>query len=480
MKIVIVCLSVLLFSFSGLTQSQKLKVYLDTKQFYEPSTGNFIEINFQFVGPSISYKGVEHGLKGELAIILEIIQESDTLISDAFRLETPLMRDSIVEDFYDIRRFSLAPGNYKLYLQIFDLNKDDDAIVGNMKFTIEDKSENICFGDIQNVEYASQGDQSSAFFKSGFDIVPRLSNYYPEQLTALPYYTEIYNSERLGIPEFGVKETIFSADTKIELEEYSKIYRYKSNKVVSVLRQINIKELPSGNYYLSLSIIDNKMEAISEKIYFFERTNNESFVLNDNLALDPAFEKSIPKDSIPFFLASLLPLAKGESALTILNSLKEKNDEKSLKLIQSFWLSASRATAYESWLKYKQQVIYIEKLYSNTFLRGYESDRGRVYLQYGAPTNVMARDASVSELPYEIWQYDKIERFSNKRFVFYNPDLIANNYRLLHSDLIGEPKNLNWSVALQVRNAFNGDTDSQNKSTPDYFGGQSNDLFRQY
>ncbi len=480
MKLVIAFFSILTLTFSGLAQNQKLKVYLDTKQFFEPESGNFVEINFQFVAPTIAYNGVEHGLIGELAVILDIIQNADTITSDAYRLETPLMRDSIVEDFYDVRRFALAPGQYELHLQIFDLVRNSEPITGLIKLNIEEKGKDLSFGDIQNVEYASQGDQGSVFFKSGYDIVPRLSNYYPEQLNALPYYTEIYNSDKLGIPEFGLKQSVFSSENKLELEEYTKYFRYKSNTVVPVLRQVDISELPSGNYYLSLSVIDSSMQTTLEKKYFFERTNKESFVLNENIALDPAFEGSIPKDSISFYLASLLPISYGESAVMILNTLKEKNNEKSLKLIQSFWLATSKATAYESWLNYKQQVMHVEKLYSNNFLRGFEADRGRVYLQYGAPTNVIVREASATEFPYEIWQFNKIGKFSNKIFVFYNPDLIANNYRLLHSDLIGEPKNLNWPVALQVRNAFNGDTDNTNTSSPDYFGGQSNDLFRQY
>ncbi|MGJ8661307.1 MAG: hypothetical protein ACSHXL_04665, partial [Bacteroidota bacterium] len=130
MKLIVTYLSILFFSFGGLTQSQNLKVYIDSKQFFEPSSGNFVEINFQFVGHTIAYFGVDNGLKGELAIILDIVQNNDTITSDAFRLETPLMRDSIIEDFYDVRRFALLPGAYDLHLQIFDLIKKNDPITG--------------------------------------------------------------------------------------------------------------------------------------------------------------------------------------------------------------------------------------------------------------------------------------------------------------------------------------------------------------
>jgi hypothetical protein len=90
------------------------------------------------------------------------------------------------------------------------------------------------------------------------------------------------------------------------------------------------------------------------------------------------------------------------------------------------------------------------------------------------------KENSPSEYPYEIWQYNKIQAFSNKRFIFYNPDLVNNTYRLLHSDMIGELKNPGWSNALSKRNTTNGNIDDPNQNNEKHYGGNSNDLFRQY
>jgi len=122
----------------------------------------------------------------------------------------------------------------------------------------------------------------------------------------------------------------------------------------------------------------------------------------------------------------------------------------------------------------------VNTLYKTHFLSGYESDRGRVYLQYGSPTQVIQSQYSASEYPYEIWQYNKIGRFSNKRFIFYNSDLVTENYRLLHSDMIGEIKNQNWPRALNSRNSTNGDVDNGNGGVDNHWGGNSNTNFRQF
>ena len=150
------------------------------------------------------------------------------------------------------------------------------------------------------------------------------------------------------------------------------------------------------------------------------------------------------------------------------------------KHIQAFWLQTAAQNTYEAWIKYKLQVQLVERVYSNNFQVGYETDRGRVYLQYGAPTTIVEKENSPTEYPYEIWQYNKIGSFSNKRFVFYNPDLVNNTYTLLHSDMIGELKNPGWPQILSKRNTSNGNVDDPNLFNQQHFGGASNDLFRQY
>ena len=79
----------------------------------------------------------------------------------------------------------------------------------------------------------------------------------------------------------------------------------------------------------------------------------------------------------------------------------------------------------------------------------------------------------------QIWRFDKIGVFSNKRFVFYNPDLVNRAYRLLHSDMLGEIKNPAWPRELSKRSTGNGNVDNPNQNVLDHWGGNSDELFRQ-
>ncbi len=70
--------------------------------------------------------------------------------------------------------------------------------------------------------------------------------------------------------------------------------------------------------------------------------------------------------------------------------------------------------------------------------------------------------------------------YSNRRFIFYNPDLVNNTHRLLHSDMLGEIKNQGWQQVLVKRHTDAENIDNPNGKVQRQFGDNSNDLFRQY
>ncbi|MCH2225220.1 MAG: GWxTD domain-containing protein [Crocinitomicaceae bacterium] len=482
MRFVFTLFFILGFVYSGVSQDKQLRAYLDHKQFYAPEIGNYVEFQLQFVGYSIKYKGKDNGLIGQLSVRMKITQGDSILQSDAYRLDTPFMEDSLVEDFYDIKRFALPPGKYDFHIELADLNTENEPLLATQEFEIEELGDAISISDITVAEYASKGDGTSPFYRSGYDLIPRLSTFYPNALNTIPVYLEIYNSNKIGDSVVGIKQTLVDANSGKELEEYTHLSRHKPSDVIPFLRSVNIETLQSGKYQLNFTLITKNMTELSTQTYEFERSNtNRSDFYTGDIVLDPTFQESIPNDSIGYYLESLIPISTPNEVKNIIKIAKLKNLEKARKHIQQYWTITSPGNAYNAWIQYKAQIRLVEKLYGNNFQEGYETDRGRVYLQYGSPTNIMARENSASEYPFEIWMYNKIGVFSNRRFIFYNPDLVNKTYRLLHSDMVGELKNPAWKREIASRNSTNGNIDDPNAGTPnDRFGTSSSDLFEQY
>jgi len=476
-------ISVFLFLMSNPVLGQsKLKVLTDTKVFFTAQKNPYVEVQLQFEAASLKYKSVQQGLQAELALDIAILQNGNKITGDAYRLMSPIFRDSMIEDFFEIRRFALAKGKYELKIKLWDLNSSENSIEGSSTFEVQPFGSQAMISPIQICEYIKKSDEETVFNRSGYYMLPRLVNYFPSQNRFLPVYLEIYSDSKDTVRSI-LEQDIIDVETGKELIDYSKAKRVAVLGVTPWIQKIDINSLKSGRYRLVYRLLDPKNDdVISQSEYEFVRSNELVNQLNSaEIVLDPSFQKSIHQDSLEFFVKSLLPIINQGDQAVIFQLLKEKNTEKYRKYLQAFWVeSAGRLKAYESWMSYKAQVMLVQKLYATNFAKGFETDRGRVYLQYGAPNAIASRETSPSEYPYEVWQYDKIKNFSNKRFVFYNPDLVNNNYKLLHSDMVGELKNYRWQHLLTKRNSPNHDLDDPNDGNIDHFGGESGDVFKQF
>ncbi|MES2590201.1 MAG: GWxTD domain-containing protein [Bacteroidota bacterium] len=469
-------------------KNNNLKAYLDYKNFYNPEIGNFVEIHLQFVSYTLKYLPVQNGLQSEVAVQYVFKKDNQIVKTDAYRLQSPLMRDSIIEDFYEIKRIDLKPGKYTLELNLSDVNSENSSITAVQEIDIEDLSSKIALSSLETAEMMIPQKEGvntiSVFSKSGYEIIPRISNYYSTTATNIPVYFEIYHPKTPdSVNTIGLKQTLIDSKTKSEIESFTRFTKYQVNEIQPVIRLIDISKLKSGEYILEYSLIDKENNNIHSSSYYFERFSEEEFesVQAENIVLDPKFQASITDDSLEFYISSIFPISKQAEMRNIIDLLKTKDKALYRKYLQSYWINTTNGVnTYESWLKYKAQVLIVQQLFKTNFTDGFETDRGRVYLQYGPPSAVITRENSPSDYPYEIWRYDKIKVYSNKRFIFYNPDLVNNTYRLLHSDMLGEVQNYRWQQQLAKRNSTNSNIDDPNDGNYKHFGGNSEELYKQY
>lgn len=469
--------------FQGFGQRSKFRVYFNTVQFHDSEIGDYLELHFEFDAKNTKFIAKDSGLMATVHLKMEIKDSLKKVhFTDEYLLNSPLFLDSVVEDFYEIRRVPLKKGVYQINLDLADWNVKNSSIRGSQLIEVVDLSINPCISQIEAIDYAIPDTSSGVFQKSGYMIIPKLNNYYGSSLNSLPVYFELCNLENISHRLF-LEESVVDTDTQLEFFSlHSSEEIHERVPVLPRIHPIDLSKLPSGAYAYNVSLKNEADSTLYTSSYFFERGNIgiEDTIDYTKTIIDPAFQTSISDDSVHFYLGSLLPIVKSVENKNIRMLLKTKDLTSIRKYLQSFWTATAPNSPYDSWLKYKQQVLYVQGLYKTNFQQGFETDRGRVYLQYGAPSSINAREDSPSEYPYEIWFYNKIGKFSNRRFIFYNPDLTNNAYRLLHSDLVGEVKNPGWSQFLSKRNTINGTVDDPNLFNERHFGQDSNDLFRQY
>ena len=79
---------------------------------------------------------------------------------------------------------------------------------------------------------------------------------------------------------------------------------------------------------------------------------------------------------------------------------------------------------------------------------GFETDRGRVYLQYGPPNSIQrSADGGNLGVPYEVWDYYDLGTQKNVQFTFTPRDRSSNDYEITATNKIGE-KNNTWNANM--------------------------------
>jgi GWxTD domain-containing protein len=433
--------------------ARSLRAILDVKQFHSPEQGNYIEVYMQFLARSVHFSGDSiTGRSTDISIQIVVSQDSAIVQFDKYKIVSKFDNNDLVDDIYSIKRFALEAGSYQIEYEFVDQNNIKDTIRYEQDFEVNSWKYRALFSDIQLIENLRKTETKNAFTKNGFEMLPRLMPYYNVESERFVAYLELYNTnENEELPKFAVRYYIKDNDNGRKLENFTITKIYKSANVIPFIINMNIMDLSSGNYDFVIEYLDQNENVQAKKSITFDRFNplvSDLIVDYSQIIVDPRFFESIPDDSIYYFLESLSPISSQADIAQIYKLMGLKDLELTKKYFQSYWLRTNPISPTDAWIKYKALVISVQKEYGTSLLPGFKSDRGRVFLQFGPPNARIQRPNEPEEYPYEIWQYYKIDNFSNRRFVFFNPMNIGNEYILLHSDMQGEIFNNRWVLDL--------------------------------
>jgi len=181
-------------------------------------------------------------------------------------------------------------------------------------------------------------------------------------------------------------------ETSISLSEFAKFQRQKAGPVNVLLASLSIQNLPSGNYNLVVEARDrNNNEILVNKIFFQRHNPDIQMNLEDIESVDVTStfaEKMTNLDSLRFYVLSVVPVANSLEKQFARNVVKTEDLDKMQKFLYNFWSTRNSDHPDAEWSRYKYEVLKVEEQYKTRIKHGYETDLGRVYLQYGPPNTV--------------------------------------------------------------------------------------------
>jgi GWxTD domain-containing protein len=454
-------LTIIFLTMAVTVQAKNLNAYLSYATFFSPESGPFIETYLTVEGVSVKYIKNNNGKFQATIQVIMLFRKGEEIVNyDKYELNSPEIEDTtqILFSFIDQQRYSLANGDYEYEIQIWDKNSDAKPFVNIQPLSIEYPANKVTVSGVQLLASYSKTEDPGILSKNGYDLIPYIFNYYPEKVSKVTFYVEIYNTSSV----LGAGEK-YLLTYYLELTGHNKpLAKFISQKretaaPVNVLfSEFDISELPSGNYNLVIEAKDKQNNMIGLNRIFIMRSNPQLQIKLDDISQVDIANTFVYKidniDTIREYIKFLEPIAtEQEKSFTIAHL--SSSDLKTLqKFFYKFWLERNELEPEREWSNYLIEVSKVNYAYSTAIMKGYESDRGRVYLKYGPPNAISESYDEPATYPYEIWHYYVIKDGQrNKKFVFYTKDLVNNDFTLLHSDVTGELSNYRWQYVLYSR-----------------------------
>lgn len=466
MKRIILLTIATLLTMPIFAQKKELSAIFGYSTFNIPSDKPYVETYLTINAWSMIYEKVKNNQYQTTAEISITIKKNDSIcVSRKYNLSSPIVEDTNKRfNLIDLQRFPLENGLYDMELSIKDKLSSDDASVVNEKLLVYYKPQSAAISSVQLMSSVQKSKSENIFTRNGYYMEPYIDDYVPEAITHLNFYYEIYNLDKELIEgTFQTYAYVENYETGHRMASAQQQYKKQQVKnIVPVYTSLDITQLPSGKYNLVVEAHNkNKEKLLYKKVTFYR--NNKS-VANEELpnVLGTFAGLISDEDLMNSYLMALYPIATDVEkararSLAQTNGLLEKQN-----FFYDFWVARDKMNPEKEWSEYKKRYEYVMENFSYPQTPGYNTDRGRVYLQYGAPDFVRDEKNFVATtrylnsegvgqifyLPYQLWRYNYLPGDDPNRVFLFWDEMRSGFYKLLNSNAKGETRDPLWERRL--------------------------------
>lgn len=441
------------FVFVGVGRLQALDASVSHHLYYSPGQP-YVEVGFFFWGRSLTRLPQPDSAFVSAVEVVITFSNGDRIVQfDKFTLNSPQSRAAL--NFRDLKRYALPNGAYVMEILMTDANQPENKLIHKSALEVAFATDRVQQSDICLLASVEKAAAEGPFTKNGLELDLLPYNFYGRSATTLALYHEIYQADKLIGEPFAVSfviERLNGAQTEVVRTMHK---RQEATAVVPVVQLMDITDLPSGNYRLTIEVKDRNRQLLSSKKTDFQRSNPQFDLqvlyrqVNDE-QVGGSFVSTMDAAELKYSLLAIQPLLP-QRDVEVVNLMLRYDSLRAQKIyLLSFWSKENAVNPKDAYDKYMEVARAVDQQFDSGFRYGFETDRGYVYLKYGRPNDIVRQENEPSAPPYEIWSYDEVKQTNqnNVRFVFYNPSLAADDYILLHSDVIGERNNPQWQLQL--------------------------------
>lgn len=460
-RIFIIFVSLLLASS---LKAQKLDVIFDYSVFKYNSDSSLVEIYYSLLDSTLVYQpSSDNHLTARLQFQAQFTHQQKQTIQTLkwdFK-QTKSNKDSnLIYSLFGVQRVILPRGDYKAVIECWDGNNPSNkyTLSEDLKVFIFNNEKPVLStiemaGIIENT-FEKSRNWNEMFQKGNKFVLPNPTLEYTSENPNLQFYFETYNTSRTKGKLFyqisildGAKRDVFK--TLIPVGTNVQTTPNSENDDYGRTLSVPLDLLPTGVYYLRISLINQtdlteKLDEVYKKFYYYNQYIAPQ--LTSNFTEDQLFEMSefatmnLDKVELEFKKASFIAKSIEIDQWKKLTELQGKQ-----RFLYRFWALRDDDTTTilnERKMKFDEAVDYANTYFVyGKHLDGWNTDRGRILLKYGEPTQIDRTPSNGTDRPYEDWFYAEIQGGVH----FYFVDVMGfNNYILVNSNALGEIQNKNW------------------------------------
>jgi GWxTD domain-containing protein len=400
----------LLFIASG--KAQNLFDF-DYAQFGFDSTSNYLEFYYSFNQGAMKVFSTDSSrmIEGILHVLIEDTISHQIITDKEWKVAHQVLdsAESANQYLIGVIGFVIPHSTYKCFVGGRDTRdernrRDYTEYITSNRFIFE----NISISDIQLASRIIQDspNNNSIFYKNSMEIFPLPSSVFGESQPVVFYYSELYNlTKKTQSESLKLISTVYNSNGKVVFSKSKPISKAYDSRVE--VGTVVINKYPTDTYTIVIALIDSAANygvSSTKKFYVFNPSiktadtltaqisgalSSEFGVMSDE-ELDDLFDKSK-------YIATAEELDKYE---------KISSTEGKREFMYDFWRERDNDPSTRENEFYKLYLIKVSlsnQRYGSLSRIGWKSDRGRVYILYGEPSEIERFPNEVDTKPYEIW-----------------------------------------------------------------------------
>ena len=436
---------------------KNLKVDFDYARFMYDGKSGYVEIYYSFFQPELQVITVDEKLmvRGKLLVQMVNNNSGDLIVNKEYQFTNVVDTSKLSASSKSLTGnigFIIPFGEYDCFLEGSDAS--DSTKTDSISFQLSVSAlpeERVSLSDLQLASSIRQSDdKSSIFFKNTFEVIPNPGIIYGEALPVIYFYSELYNIDK------NIGDEILKLEHLLVNSNGQTVYRKKKlvpRKTATMVEvgAINASKLPSGSYTLAVAVSDsikNSTIYSSKKLFIYNPSvvDTNMYHVSDNKLILSEFASMSEEELNDAFAVSKYIASSQE----INQWSKLAEEEGKRKFLFDFWKGRDLnvdTPVNEYKRDYMRRVDYSNEHFGNIQRKGWKTDRGRVFITYGEPSEIERYPNQVDTKPHEIWVYNQLE--GGVVFVF--ADLTGfSDYQLLHSSMRGELYDDNWQRKIST------------------------------